>query len=160
MSPQQIRGIPALLPVALIAGALALLDPVPASADDMLDLDEYRENVIVVDFWASWCVPCRRSFPWLNKMHAKYADDGLVIIGINLDANKKDAAAFLEDYPAAFRIYYDTDAVYAREFEVQAMPSSFVLGRDGEVVARHLGFKVKRQQEYEAILVEALGVGK
>ena len=160
MSPQRIRDFLAPLPVALIAGALACFSPLDASADDALDLDEYQGNVVVVDFWASWCVPCRRSFPWLNKMHAKYADDGLVIIGINLDASKKDAAAFLEDYPAAFRIYYDTDAVYAKEFDIQAMPSSFVLGRDGEISARHLGFKVKRQQEYEAILVEALGVGQ
>ena len=143
-----------------IAGALACLVSIPASADEALELDEYRGNVIVVDFWASWCVPCRRSFPWLNKMHAKYADDGLVIIGVNLDASNEDAAAFLEDYPADFKIYFDTDAVYAQEFDVQAMPSSFVLGRDGEIAARQLGFKVKRQQEYEAILVEALGVGQ
>ena len=126
----------------------------------MLDLDEYQGNVIVVDFWASWCVPCRRSFPWLNSMHARYAENGLVIIGVNLDASTQDAAAFLEDYPAAFRIYYDTNADLAKDFDVQAMPSSFVLGRDGEIVARHLGFKVKRQQEYEAILVEALGAGQ
>ena len=144
----------------LVAGALACLVSIPASADEALELDEYRGNVIVVDFWASWCVPCRRSFPWLNKMHAKYADDGLVILGVNLDASRKDAAAFLEDYPADFKIYFDTDAVYAKEFDVQAMPSSFVLGRDGEITARHLGFKVKRQQEYEAILVEALGAGQ
>jgi len=91
-------------------------------------------------------------------MHAKYSDEGLVIIGINLDAKKEDAAAFLQDYPAAFRIHYDTNAALAREFGVEAMPSSVVIGRDGEIVARHLGFKVKRQEEYEAILVEALGV--
>jgi len=160
MSPQQIRGFPAHLRIALTVGALAFLGLLPASADEMLDLDEYQGNVIVVDFWASWCVPCRRSFPWLNSMHARYAENGLVIIGVNLDASTQDAAAFLEDYPAAFRIYYDTNADLAKDFDVQAMPSSFVLGRDGEIVARHLGFKVKRQQEYEAILVEALGAGQ
>jgi len=149
-----------LVRIALVAGALVSPGFFPASADDSLDLDAYRGNVIVVDFWASWCVPCRRSFPWLNEMHAKYADDGLVIVGINLDASKKDAAAFLEEYPAAFRIYYDSDAAYAKEFDVQAMPSSFVLGRDGKVTAHHLGFKVRRQSDYEAILVAALGAGQ
>lgn len=119
--------------------------------------DQYQGNVVVVDFWASWCVPCRRSFPWLNDMHAKYAEQGLVVIGVNLDANQDDAAAFLEDYPAAFNIHYDTEAILAKEFGVEAMPSSFVIGRDGQMKARHLGFKVKRQDEYEAILVDALG---
>ena len=144
--------------VLLLVGVLAGFGSATSLADDTLVLDEFEGSVVVVDFWASWCVPCRRSFPWLNEMHAKYGGDGLVIIGINLDANRKDAGAFLTDYPAAFRIYYDTEAVLAQEFGVEAMPSSFVIGRDGELMARHLGFKVKRQQEYEAILVEALGV--
>lgn len=152
--------MPFLPRVAPIACALVFFVSIPASSNDTLELDEYRGNVVVVDFWASWCVPCRRSFPWLNQMQAKYADDGLVVIGINLDASKTDATAFLEDYPAAFRIYYDAEAVFAKKFDVQAMPSSYVLGRDGAITARHLGFKVRRQQEYEAILVEALGVGQ
>ncbi len=122
-----------------------------------LDLAEHRGKVVVVDFWASWCVPCRRSFPWLNDMHAKYAGQGLVIIGINLDANREDATAFLSKYPANFRIHFDTTADLAKEYGVEAMPSSFVIGRNGQTVARHLGFKVKRQDEYEAILVDALG---
>ena len=52
----------------------------------IFDLGKYEGQVVVLDFWASWCVPCRRSFPWLNAMHAKYAGQGLVIIGVNLDA--------------------------------------------------------------------------
>ena len=141
----------------VLAILLAPLMAVAQAPSATFDLAEHEGKVVVLDFWASWCVPCRRSFPWLNEMHTKYAEDGLVIIGVNLDADKKDAGAFLAEYPAAFRIYYDTETVLAQEFAVEAMPSSFVIGRDGEVVARHLGFKVKRQQEYEAVLVEALG---
>lgn len=126
-----------------------------AAATD-LDLAAYRGKVVVLDFWASWCVPCRRSFPWLNQMHAKYEDQGLVIIGVNLDHSEEDAAAFLAEFPADFQIHYDHEMRLAQQFEVQAMPSSYVIGRDGEVRARHLGFKVKRQDEYEAVLVEAL----
>lgn len=122
-----------------------------------LDLGHYQGKVVVLDFWASWCGPCRRSFPWLNEMHTRYAQDGLVIIGVNLDANRPDADEFLEDYPADFRIYFDPEATLAMEYEVEAMPSSFVIGRDGQVRATHRGFKVKQQAEYEAILVEALG---
>ncbi len=140
-----------------IFGAVALLFFATAGAEVPSILTGYDGKVIVVDFWASWCVPCRRSFPWLNDMNAKYADDGLVIIGVNLDASADEAREFLASYPADFRIHYDTEAVLAKEFGVEAMPSSFVIGRDGEIRARHLGFKVRQQDAYEAVLVEALG---
>jgi len=113
--------------------------------------------VVMINFWASWCGPCRRSFPWLNDMHSKYEQDGLVVIGVNLDARQEDAAAFLEDYPAAFKIHFDTEAALAFQYGIEAMPSSVVIGRDGKIRASHSGFKVKQQDEYEAILVEALG---
>lgn len=129
-----------------------------AGAEVHLDLKEFAGKVVIVDFWASWCVPCRRSFPWMNRMQARYADLGLVIIGVNLDQDREQAAEFLEEIPASFTIFYDDEAALAREFDVEAMPSSFVIGRDGHIVARHLGFKVKRQDEYEAVLRDALGV--
>jgi thiol-disulfide isomerase/thioredoxin len=142
--------------LAVTALGLAAINA-PAQTVDQLDLREYDGQVVVLDFWASWCVPCRRSFPWLNSMHEKYSAQGLVIIGVNLDASKEDALKFLTEYPASFRIHYDTKAMLARKYGVEAMPSSYVLGKDGEIRARHLGFKVKRQDEYEAIVVEALG---
>ena len=138
---------------------LAVAPAAVADAADSapLDLGQYQGKVVVLDFWASWCGPCRRSFPWLNEMHARYARDGLIIIGVNLDADRGDAQEFLEDYPVDFGIYYDPEAALAMEYEVEAMPSSFVIGRDGQVKATHRGFKIKQQAEYEAILVEALG---
>ena len=129
----------------------------PASAETALDLDRYEGRVVLVDFWASWCVPCRRSFPWMNEMHDKYSEAGLVIVAINLDNNAIDAAVFLDKYPPHFQIVYDTDRLIAREFGVQAMPSSFLIGRDGSVIDGHLGFKVKQQGEYEVAIVAALG---
>ncbi|MDH3481084.1 MAG: TlpA family protein disulfide reductase [Gammaproteobacteria bacterium] len=121
-----------------------------------LDLADYTGKVVVVDFWASWCVPCRRSFPWLNSMNDRYAKDGLVIIGINVDRERESAAEFLQDFPADFEIRYDKNGVLAKRFDVQGMPSSFVIGRDGQTRARHLGFKVRRQDEYEAAIMAAL----
>jgi thiol-disulfide isomerase/thioredoxin len=125
-----------------------------AAAD--FDLQEFRGKVVVLDFWASWCVPCRRSFPWMNSMQEKYGDDGLVIIGVNLDAVHADAQAFLQETPAEFRIVSDPQGTLAREHDVIAMPTSYIFDRDGNLVTRHLGFKVKRQEEYEALLVETL----
>ncbi len=127
-----------------------------SAADPVIDLDAYQGQVVIVDFWASWCVPCRRSFPWFNAMQAKYGDDGLVIVGVNLDRQRSDAEAFLAEYPADFEIVYDADASMAREYGVQAMPSSIVFGRDGNVRERHMGFKVRQQDEYEAAIVAAL----
>lgn len=145
--------MPKLLPVL----ALILLGvPLAAAPAESFDLASYRGNVVVLDFWASWCVPCRRSFPWMNAMQEKYRDRGLVIVGVNLDADADDAARFLESYPAQFEITYDPDADLARQFDVIAMPSSYVIGRDGQRIATHLGFKVRQQDEYEALLVKAL----
>jgi thiol-disulfide isomerase/thioredoxin len=143
-----------LLAAILACSALGMQPAI--AADSQLDLSQYEGKVVVLDFWASWCVPCRRSFPWLNSMHDKYADDGLVIVGVNLDKDRGEAELFLEEYPASFRIYFDDSKDLAREFDVIAMPSSYLLGRDGEVLKRHYGFKVKKQQEYEAAIVAAL----
>lgn len=141
---------------ALIAAGCTLLAWAPASASDTFDPGRYAGKVVVVDFWASWCVPCRRSFPWLNSMHDKYGDDGLIIVGVNLDMERADADRFLEEYPAAFSIVYDENQQLARQYEVVAMPSSYVIGRDGQVRAKHMGFKVKQQDDYEALIVAAL----
>jgi thiol-disulfide isomerase/thioredoxin len=127
-----------------------------AATTGNFDLEQHEGKVVIVDFWASWCVPCRRSFPWLNEMHARYGDKGLVIIGVNLDASRAEAEDFLREYPARFFIHYDDDKTLAKEFDVMAMPMSYVFGRDGRQITRHFGFKVKKQAEYEAIIVEAL----
>ena len=117
-----------------------------------LDLSDYRGKVVIVDFWASWCVPCRQSFPWLNAMNDEYGDDGLVILGVNTDVDAAEAALFLEEFPATFEIVYDPEGELARNFEVVAMPSSYVYARDGELDTQHLGFLRSRRDEYEAVI--------
>ena len=89
-------------------------------------------------------------------MQEKYGDDGLIIIGVNLDAVDADAQAFLKETPADFRIINDPQGALAREHDVVAMPTSYIFDRNGNLVTRHLGFKVRRQEEYEALLVETL----
>jgi thiol-disulfide isomerase/thioredoxin len=135
------------LPVAAAAAAAA-----PAPAAPGLDLAAYKGRVVVVDFWASWCAPCRRSIPWLNQMRARYGDHGLVVIGVNVDKDAGDAARFLRDVPIEFEVVYDPEGVLAERFALEGMPSSYVYSRDGELVARHLGFQNSRRPEYEALL--------
>jgi cytochrome c biogenesis protein CcmG/thiol:disulfide interchange protein DsbE len=133
------------------------LSPLPSVAGD-LNLEIHAGKVVLLDFWASWCVPCRRSFPWMNAMQDKYAEEGLVIIAVNLDREVENAAAFLAEYPANFEIVYDPDAALAKAYEVQVMPSSFVIDRNGAAIEQHAGFKVKKQDEYEAVIRSALSL--
>ncbi len=126
-----------------------------AAASD--PLSPHAGKVVLVDFWASWCEPCRRSFPWMNDMQKKYADDGLVIVAVNVDNDPEAARRFLEELPATFEVFYDEDDHMARRFEVIAMPSSFLLDESGRIVETHLGFKVLQQDEYEAAIRAALG---
>jgi len=141
----------------LILISILYLAVTPATAaDSTLDLNDYRGQVVVVDFWASWCVPCRRSFPWLIEMQEKYGPDGLLVIGVNMDEDAAAAETFLRNYPVNFRIVRDPDGVLAREYDVIAMPSSYVINREGKIAEQHLGFKVARQQQYEDLLVQLL----
>ena len=139
--------------IAVFAG---LLQVNAARASDEFALDDYAGKVVLIDFWASWCGPCRKSFPWMNAMQSKYADDGLVIVAVNVDNDLAEANRFLSDFPAEFQIHFDDDKSLARQYEVIAMPSSFLIGRDGQVVEKHLGFKVLKQDEYEAAIRTAL----
>jgi cytochrome c biogenesis protein CcmG/thiol:disulfide interchange protein DsbE len=139
-----------LLVVLLIAFAPQL------SAASELGLERHAGKVVILDFWASWCVPCKRSFPWMNEMQEKYSEAGLVIIAVNVDREVENAAAFLAEYPANFEIVYDPDAALAKDYKIQGMPTSFVIGRDGETIDQHAGFKVKKQDEYEAVIRAAL----
>ena len=119
-------------------------------------LKQYQGQVVYIDFWASWCKPCRQSFPWMNKMKSQYQTQGLRIVTINLDKESELAAEFLELNPAEFEIIYDAKGEIASQFELKGMPMSFVFDRSGEVKAAHVGFNSKKQLEYEAKIIELL----
>jgi len=121
-----------------------------------VSLESLKGKVVYVDFWASWCTPCRKAFPWLNKMQEKYADQGLVIVGINLDGERDPANHFLEKVPASFTIAFDPDGKSADDFKVQVMPSSYLINREGKIVFDHKGFKVKQQNDLEAEIKKVL----
>jgi thiol-disulfide isomerase/thioredoxin len=113
-------------------------------------------KVIWVDFWASWCVPCRRSFPWMNTMQRKYGADGLQIIAVNLDKERSLADGFLTEVPAEFSLRFDPAGELAKQFAVQAMPSSYLLDSQGNVLASHFGFKTADAEVYEHAIQAAL----
>lgn len=142
-----------------ISVALLVLISCSSQAEEWLqnfDLDEYKGKVVYLDFWASWCGPCRKSFPWLNEMETTYSDDGLVVIGINLDSDIEEAKSFLEKVPAEFVLFHDPEGELADQYKLIGMPSSFVLDRNGEVRHRHVGFKQSEVESYEASIKELL----
>jgi cytochrome c biogenesis protein CcmG, thiol:disulfide interchange protein DsbE len=142
------------LRLVLIVALVAMLGAARAAPPPALAPVEGR--VIWVDFWASWCVPCRRSFPWLNAMQRKYGSRGLQIIAVNVDKDRALADAFLAEVPAEFSLRFDPAGDLAKQFEVQTMPSSFVLDADGNVLERHFGFRTADTADYERGIREAL----
>ena len=113
-----------------------------------LSLAQLRGNVVYVDFWASWCAPCKRSFPWMNALHDQHRD-GLVIVGVNVDKRRSDADRFLRDVPATFPIVFDTSGATPAAFDVKGMPSSYLIDRNGVVIAVEEGFHDERAAALE-----------
>jgi thiol-disulfide isomerase/thioredoxin len=120
-----------------------------------VSLDSLRGRAVLVDFWASWCDPCRRSFPWLRSLHEQYAGKGLTIVAINLDKDHDAALAFLQKYPAPFLVAFDPAGKTAEAFHVAAMPSSYLVGPTGNILAAHIGFDPKRTDSLEKLIKEA-----
>ncbi len=142
-------------------------EPRPAPAFSLpgltteVSLEAYRGKVVYLDFWASWCSPCKDSFPWMNEMQAKYEDQGLVFIAVNVDREKNDAELFLQSTPADFVIAFDDKGATPKDYEVMGMPSAYVIDRDGYVAHSHIGFNSDDIAEYESHIRQTLsGNGK
>jgi thiol-disulfide isomerase/thioredoxin len=124
-------------------------EPAPAfvlatAAGDTVDLARLRGRVVYVDFWASWCTPCKRSFPRMNELDARHRDSGLTIIAINVDKRRDDALRFLRDVPARFTVVFDAEGTTPAAFDVKGMPSSYLIDREGRIAAVEEGFHDER----------------
>jgi thiol-disulfide isomerase/thioredoxin len=115
-----------------------------------LTLAQHKGKVIYVDFWASWCGPCRKSFPWMNAMQSKYQDQAFTVLSVNLDNSKDLAAKFLQTSPADFPILYDAKGKLAKKFNIKGMPSSYLINKAGKIVSAHVGFTQSKKMKYEA----------
>jgi cytochrome c biogenesis protein CcdA/thiol-disulfide isomerase/thioredoxin len=115
-------------------GAVAWLNSPPLTPEGL------RGKVVLVDFWASWCVPCRKSFPWMSALSEREAARGLVVVAINLDKSREPAEAFLRELSPPFTVAFDPAGKTAEAYNVSAMPSSYLINRDGQIVFSHAGF--------------------
>lgn len=121
-----------------------------------VESDSLRGKVVVVDFWASWCGPCRKSFPWLAGLQKKYGERGLVVVGVNLDKDRQLADAFLRGFEVPFTIAYDPAGGTARAYAVKGMPTTCLVARDGTLLESHVGFTTDKAAAFERLVEEAL----
>ncbi|MDR4517551.1 MAG: TlpA family protein disulfide reductase [Nitrosomonas sp.] len=130
---------------------LTTLDGTPAE-----NLQAFKGEVVYVDFWASWCPPCAQSFPFLNQLQQDFGEQGLRIIGVNLDEKITDADKFLSRHSAEFSIAADPTKQCAKDFDVIAMPSSYLIDREGVVRYIHRGFRPGETEELRMIVEQLL----
>ena len=128
-----------------VAGATAAPPLTPAN----FNLSTYKGKVVYLDFWASWCGPCKLSFPFMENLEYTFPGKDLVIIAVNLDHSRARADAFLKDVGNAnFPIIYDKKGKLATRFHVSAMPTSVLIGRDGKIRYVHKGFFKEKEDQY------------
>lgn len=113
-------------------------------------------SVVYVDFWASWCVPCKLSFPWMMDLVGKYGEKGLQVVTINVDRDAKAADKFLKDTEASLPVVYDPSGKLAKLYDLQVMPTSFVYARDGTLRLREEGFDPREIESTERLIQKLL----
>lgn len=139
--------------VASLWGASVLALNVPSNA--AFNLDNYAGKVVYVDFWASWCGPCRDSFPFMADMSRQFGDD-LAIVAINVDEHKADALRFLDMFDVPFEIVYDPQGELAQRFDVPGMPTAYLFDRKGNLLMRHVTFKKSHIDDLQQAMQKAV----
>jgi thiol-disulfide isomerase/thioredoxin len=147
-----------LLAILLVAGPAhaGAAQPKESPAAELLDLEQWQGRVVLVDFWASWCVPCRRSFPWMQSMLDKHGASGLVVVAVDVGESREAADAFTRQFQNEFHYLYDAEGRIADALGVDAMPTSILFDRQGRPVFRHAGFRSQDTTAYEGQIVSLL----
>lgn len=121
---------------------------------------QLQGSVVYLDFWASWCVPCRQSFPWMAALRQKYDSLGLQIVTVNLDNDHAAATKFLSELKSPLKVVYDSTGSLAKVYNLEAMPTSFVYDRTGKLRATNRGFTAKESTAAESLIKTLLEEGR
>ena len=114
-----------------------------------LKLSEYRGQVVMINFWASWCAPCRQEMPLLEQMYKKYNRLGFTILGVNVEKDTSKASALLKNIKVSFPILFDNQNELSKLYKVAAMPTTIIIDRDGNMRYLHKGYKPGYELEYQ-----------
>lgn len=127
----------------------------PMGAENFL-LENYEGQVVLIDFWASWCKPCEKSMPWLAHLQNEYADEGLLVVAVNLDRDWEDAVKLASSLPPEVLLVHDPDGILAAERNLQGMPSTYLYDREGTLAVAHVGFtpseSASKEEEIKILL--------
>lgn len=159
--PRHLRHLCGAFMLAALSGVL-LAQPAPNFSFTDPDtgrshtLSDFRGEVVYLDFWASWCGPCRQSFPFMNELHARYKDQGLRILAVNVDETRADAQRFLDRFPADFQIIYDHQAALPPLYGVEGMPTAYYIDHRGQIQHEKIGFRLSDRAATEQRLIEMM----
>src|SRR5918992_3006236 len=160
--------------IVIVALTLALCSPIQAAGSgtaapactlqalgegSQIHVEQFKGKVVYMDFWASWCAPCARSFPFMNRLHRELAHRGLIVLAINLDEKLEDAQRFLAKHPARFILAADRSGQCPRDFGVRGMPSSYLVDRQGIIRHVHLGFRPGDTKKLRVLVEQLLAEG-
>jgi thiol-disulfide isomerase/thioredoxin len=136
------------------AASIAPGSPAPgfqlhSSTSSDLSLSDLKGQVVLINFWASWCGPCRQEMPVLEQLYKKYKPAGFTLLGVNVEPKSADAMGFLKATPVSFPILFDPDSKVSQLYAVPGMPSTVILDRTGKVRYVHQGYKPGDESEYQ-----------
>jgi peroxiredoxin len=120
-----------------------------SATGENIRLSEYRGQVVLLNFWASWCGPCRQEMPKLDDLHQKYESLGFTVFGVNVEQDRKMADKILKDIPVTFPVLFDDENGVSDQYDVDAMPLTLLIDRDGEIRYMHRGYQPGYEDEYE-----------
>lgn len=147
----RVTALAATLAVSSLVGASASLAPtfaLPSRGGDTVTLDKLKGQVVMINFWASWCGPCRTEMPLLDQMYKRYSSLGFTLLGVNVESDTKDAEKLLQQMPVSFPVLFDKENKVSKLYEVNAMPSTVFIDRKGNVRYLHRGYKNGDEGEY------------
>jgi peroxiredoxin len=121
-----------------------------------LRLSDYRGQVLLINFWASWCGPCRQEMPLLENLYKRYNKLGFTIMGVNVDTDSTTANNYLKDMSVTFPIVYDITNAVSKSFNVNAMPTTVIVDRNGNMRFLHQGYKPGYERDYKKEVVQLI----
>jgi peroxiredoxin len=136
------------LPAAPVANKPAPDFKLPARGGSEISLSKYRGQVVMINFWASWCGPCRQEMPLLETIHKKYKPLGFTMLGVNVEPDSALADEFLKKTPVSFPVAYDRDSKISKLFDVRGMPSTVIIDRKGNARVIHRGYRPGDENQY------------